>query len=86
MKKLVSLVFLSVLLLGASAEDVVASSCTRWDIRDVCCPPACAARSSAHEFQHADEILRGCMRGLGCGDSMTHEAHVLALCDCEAPK
>ena len=43
----------------------VAAGCFQSDVRTYCCPVACHVKRSSKWYQ-ADEVLRGCMRGLGC--------------------
>lgn len=58
-----------------------ASSCTMWDVKDICCPSACAAKKSSR-WADADRVLQSCMKGLGCSDSDVNGATVFMKCDC----
>ena len=60
---------------------MASAACTRWDIKDTCCLAGCAAKRGSN-WSKADEILRGCMRGLGCSDSEVKGATVFMNCDC----
>jgi hypothetical protein len=55
--------------------------CFSSDVKAICCPAACAAKASS-KWQQADEVLRGCMKGLGCSDGSTKSATVFMRCDC----
>lgn len=57
------------------------AACASWDVKEACCPAGCAAKNG-RMWSKADEILRGCMRGLGCGDSEVKGATVFMKCDC----
>jgi len=61
------------------ASWLILSTCFQADVKAYCCPSACAAKKSSHWYQ-ADGVLRGCMRGLGCGGS--DSASVFMLCGC----
>lgn len=41
------------------------AGCFASDVRAYCCPSACAVKKSSHWYQ-ANDVLRGCARGLGC--------------------
>jgi hypothetical protein len=58
------------------------AGCASWDIKENCCPAGCAAKKGS-QWSKADDILRGCMRGLGCGDSDVKGATVFMKCDCK---
>ena len=53
--------------------------CFASDVRVICCPGACAVKRSVH-WTKANEVLRGCMRGIGCEDNT---ATVGMRCDCQ---
>lgn len=55
--------------------------CFASDVQRVCCPGACAARDGK-EWPRANEILRGCMRGIGC-KSGVDSATVFMKCKCQ---
>ena len=62
------------------------AACMASDVRDVCCPGACAAKNGPN-WTRADDILRGCMRGLGCEESDVRGTSVFMACDCrQAPR
>lgn len=61
--------------------ELALASCAPWDIRDNCCPAGCAAKKT-NQWPKADNILRGCMRGLGCTEDQTKSATVFIKCDC----
>jgi hypothetical protein len=54
--------------------------CFESDIKALCCPGACAAKNS-RKWSQANDVLRGCMRGLGC-KSGVDTATVGMRCDC----
>lgn len=58
------------------------ASCASWDIKANCCPAGCAAKKGT-QWPKADDILRGCMRGLGCGEGDVKSATVFMKCDCK---
>jgi hypothetical protein len=58
------------------------AGCTSWDVKDNCCPAGCAAKKGTN-WSKADDIFRGCMRGLGCGESDVKGATVFMKCDCK---
>ena len=55
--------------------------CFASDVKALCCPGACAAKNG-HKWPQVNEILRGCMKGLGCSDSESKGATVFMKCDC----
>jgi len=61
------------------------AGCTSWDVKDNCCPAGCAAKNGT-QWSKADQILRACMKGLGCSDSDSKSATVFMKCDCPKPK
>lgn len=56
-------------------------ACMTPDVQAMCCPAACAAKAGPH-WPDADEVLRGCMRGLGCDEPGTRSATVSMMCWC----
>ncbi len=42
--------------------------CFSSDVKQLCCPSACGTKNSP-KWTQANDVLRGCMRGLGCGDT-----------------
>lgn len=77
--RLMAWVSLSAVVVGWFALDL----CFASDVQATCCPAACAAKHGK-QWSRADEILRGCMRGLGCSDSSIDGATVTMRCNCEA--
>jgi hypothetical protein len=65
-----------------AGPSVALAGCAIWDIKENCCPAGCAAKKGTN-WSKADEILQGCMRGLGCSDSDTKGATVNMKCDCK---
>lgn len=53
--------------------------CWASDVAALCCPTACATKASPR-WSQADEVLRSCMRGLGC--SRVEGATVGMRCGC----
>jgi hypothetical protein len=68
-------------LAGESPGQADGGSCASWDVREVCCPAGCAARSG-RKWSRADEVLRACMRGIGCSPGEVSGATVFIRCDC----
>ena len=56
--------------------------CFASDVRALCCPGACAAKNGP-KWPQADQILQGCMRGLGCSEGDSKGATVGMKCDCK---
>jgi hypothetical protein len=56
------------------------AGCASWDIKASCCPAGCAAKNGSN-WSKADEILRGCMRGMGCAENDAKGATVFLKCD-----
>ncbi len=61
---------------------VALAGCTSFDVKDACCAAGCAAKKGSN-WSKADDILRGCMRGLGCSESDAKSATVFMKCDCK---
>lgn len=57
--------------------------CFASDVKALCCPSACAAKRDVHLWPKANDVLRGCMRGLGCSDSESKNASVQMRCNCD---
>lgn len=66
----------ALLMLLLEAEPV----CWASDVAALCCPAACATKASS-KWPQADEVLRSCMRGLGC--SRVEGATVGMRCGCK---
>jgi hypothetical protein len=58
------------------------AACSSWDVKDSCCPAGCAAKKGSN-WSKADDIFRGCMRGLGCSEDDVKGATVFIRCDCD---
>ena len=76
-------VVMAALLLGLNLEATPAADplCFSSDVKTVCCPGACAAKNGP-KWTQANEILRGCMKGLGCSDDENKGATVFMRCEC----
>lgn len=61
---------------------IALAACASWDIVENCCPAGCAAQKGS-QWPRADDILRGCMRGLGCSEDDVKNATVFIKCDCD---
>ena len=59
--------------------------CFASDVKALCCPSACAVKASP-KWMQADQVLRSCMRGLGCSDSESKGATVFNRCNCGRAK
>ena len=70
---------LAVLLLGLNLDAV--PLCFSSDIKQLCCPSACATKNSP-KWTQADQLLRGCMKGIGCSDGESKGATVGMKCTC----
>ena len=55
--------------------------CFASDIKTLCCTSACAAKASP-KWTQADQVLRACMKGIGCSDSDSKGATVFMRCEC----
>jgi hypothetical protein len=75
---------LAALLLGLDLEGAVDAvpMCFASDVKALCCPGACVAKIGP-KWTQANEILRGCMKGLGCADGESKSATVFMKCDCK---
>lgn len=56
------------------------TTCNSWDVEKYCCPAACAAKKESG-FKEND-VLRGCMRGIGCSNDESASATVFQMCRC----
>jgi hypothetical protein len=54
------------------------AACASSDVKNKCCPAACDANKSDHT--KANQILRGCMKDLGCVSGS--DATVFGYCGC----
>ena len=61
------------------ASWLMLSACFASDVRAYCCPAACATKKSTHWYR-ANDVLRGCMRGIGCDGA--ESATVFMRCGC----
>jgi hypothetical protein len=75
MKHVIAFLWMLLVLLSTSG------ACFQSDVRALCCPSACAVKSSP-KWSEADQVLRSCMRGLGCNDSESKGASVAMKCSC----
>ena len=58
-----------------------ASSCTPFDIKEMCCPSYCAAdKTGSTNWTRKDEIFRGCLAGLGCSADAIKSANGFLSC------
>jgi hypothetical protein len=55
------------------------AACASSDVRNKCCPAACDANKSDHT--KGNQILRGCMKDLGCVSGTT-DGTVFGYCSC----
>lgn len=55
--------------------------CFASDVKALCCPSACTTKNSP-KWERANDILRACMRGLGCSDAESRGATVFMRCEC----
>jgi hypothetical protein len=67
-------------LFGLEPSEPVAG-CFSSDVKTLCCPSACAVKDSP-KWSTANDVLRACMRGIGCSDSDSKNATVFMKCDC----
>jgi hypothetical protein len=72
-------VVMAAMLLGFHLEAM--PMCFSSDVKQLCCRGACSAKNGT-KWSQANDILRGCMRGLGCSDSESKGATVFMRCDC----
>lgn len=59
--------------------------CFQSDVKTLCCPSACATKASP-KWERANEVLRACMKGIGCSDSESKGATVGMKCNCSKGK
>ncbi len=71
---------MAALLLGLNAPDPV---CFASEVAKLCCPSACAVKNSP-KWERANDVLRGCMKGIGCSDGESKGATVGMKCNCHA--
>lgn len=81
MIRTVSILLFLLPVLGSSSAIAESPTCTTWNVRDYCCPAACAAYKSAN-WERANPVLRGCMAGLSCSESERSAASVELTCNC----
>jgi hypothetical protein len=70
---------IAVLVIMLTTLPAWATTCPSWDVKAYCCPSACAAKKLPG-FK-ADQVLRQCMRGLGCDQS--EGATTFQWCSCQ---
>jgi len=69
---------LFVLLLASTAS----ASCFDSDVKQLCCPSACAAKKSSKFWPEADHVLQQCMVSIGCGEKSSSSS-VFMKCNCK---
>jgi hypothetical protein len=72
---------MAAMLLGLNLDAV--PMCFASDVQKLCCPSACATKDSP-KWPQANDVLRGCMRGIGCSDSESKGATVGMKCNCSS--
>lgn len=72
---------LAALLVGLHLDAV--PQCFASDVKQLCCPSACATKNSP-KWTQANDVLRSCMKGIGCSDSDSKNATVGLRCECKA--
>lgn len=82
MKTLIQLLWVLLVLL---TEGPALSACFASDVAKLCCPSACAVKNSP-KWERANDVLRGCMKGIGCSDSESKGETVGMRCDCQKVK
>ena len=70
---------MAALLVGLNLDAV--PMCFSSDVKQLCCPSACATKSSP-KWSQANDVLRACMKGIGCGDGESKNATVGMKCNC----
>jgi len=70
---------MAALLLGLNLD--AAPMCFSSDVKQLCCPSACATKNSP-KWPQANDVLRACMKGIGCGDGESKNATVGMKCNC----
>ena len=82
-----ALAFVAVLVAGllvlATGTAEGGGTCMPSDVRDTCCPAGCAAKAGRN-WAKADDVLRACMRAIGCSGGGTDSATVFLMCECGA--
>lgn len=71
---------MATLLLGQNLDAV--PMCFASDVKQLCCPSACATKGSP-KWPQANDVLRACMKGIGCTDSESKGATVGMRCECK---
>lgn len=54
---------LAAMLLGLNLD--ASPMCFQSDVKKLCCPSACAVKDSP-KWAEANDVLKGCARGIGC--------------------
>ena len=70
---------MATMLLGLNLE--VVPMCFSGDVKQLCCPSACATKNSP-KWTQANDVLRGCMKGIGCSDGESRNVTVGLECNC----
>lgn len=71
---------MAALLLGVNPDAMPV--CFSSDVKQLCCPSACTTKDST-KCTKANDVLRACMKGIGCSDSESKNATVEMRCSCE---
>ena len=70
---------MAALLLGVNPDAV--PMCFASDVKQLCCPSACATKNSP-KWTVANDVLRACMKAIGCSDGESKDATVGMRCEC----
>ena len=81
MKRMLFVLVPIITVASTPAPAEAATSCSRWDIEQACCPSACAV-SKGHNWPMANDMLRACMQSLGCSTGDVQGATIYTKCDC----
>jgi hypothetical protein len=57
------------------------AACGSQDVRNSCCPAACDAKKDPKNKDKANEVLRACMKRIGCVSYSS--ATVFSYCSCK---
>lgn len=71
---------MAALLVGLNPD--AAPMCFSSDVKKLCCPVACATKNSP-KWTKANDVLRACMKSIGCGESESENATIGMKCECE---
>lgn len=70
---------MAALLVGLKLD--VVPMCFSSDVKQLCCPSACAAKDSS-KWTQANDVLQACMKSIGCRDGESKNATVGMRCAC----